>query len=81
MFLGVRLSAIRLKPTKEGKKMKAYSEKERINQSRNFNTVKNATFLFLCEFAGVVPTKRQASKYNNKKGAAFNARALYRTAM
>lgn len=60
--------------------MKAYSEKEKKNQDRNHGTIKNSTFLFLCRLAGVQPTSRQASKYNNRHGAAFNAKRLYRTA-
>ena len=37
----------------------------------NQNILKSEHFVDLCEKAGVQATKRQASKYNNKKGAAF----------
>ena len=35
---------------------------------------KDPNFVELCSKAGVQPTPRQASKYRNGKGAAFNAK-------
>ena len=40
----------------------------------NKATLENEIFLKSCEMAGVTPTKRQASKWNNKKGAAYKGR-------
>jgi hypothetical protein len=38
---------------------------------KNDHTLKNEIFLQSCERVGIKPTRRQASKWNNKKGAAF----------
>ena len=48
-------------------------EKEGVVDRRNANesTLKNDVFLKACEAVGTKPTKRQASKWNNKKGAAY----------
>lgn len=38
---------------------------------KNSNLLKSDYFINLCKHAEVEPTKRQASKYNNKKGSAY----------
>lgn len=38
---------------------------------RNQDTLKNEHFVQACNLAGIPSTKRQASKFNNKKGAAY----------
>lgn len=45
-------------------------EKTQANKS----TLKNKEFLWACKEAGIEPTKRQASKWNNKRGKAYNYR-------
>jgi len=40
----------------------------------NKSTLSNEKFIKACEKAGITPTRRQASKYNNKKGAAYKVR-------
>lgn len=45
-------------------------DNERMRQNRNKQAKGNPTFLAACEKAGVQPTHRQASKWNNKRGAA-----------
>ncbi|MFW6242763.1 MAG: hypothetical protein ACOC2W_01255 [bacterium] len=40
-------------------------------EKKNKNIMSNETFLKACEMLGIEPTKRQASKYNNKKGSAY----------
>jgi len=42
------------------------------NRVDNKQFAKSKWFIDVCNFAGVVPTRRQASKYRNKKGKAFN---------
>lgn len=37
---------------------------------------KNKEFQVACEAAGIAPTKRQASKYRNKRGLAYRHRHL-----
>lgn len=34
---------------------------------------KDEEFIAWCEFVGIEPTKRQASKFRNRKGLAYNA--------
>jgi len=38
---------------------------------RNEGVLKSKGFIAACHAAGVEPTKRQASKWSNKKGAAY----------
>ena len=38
---------------------------------QNQDTLKNEHFVQACNLAGIPSTKRQASKFNNKKGAAY----------
>ena len=38
----------------------------------NKELASSKSFVALCEEAGVAPTKRQASKFRNGKGAAYN---------
>ena len=48
--------------------------KEQLRSLRNSKTLKSSEFLTACAKVGVEgipPTKRQASKWNNKKGAAY----------
>ena len=44
---------------------------EKCRQEHNKNTLKSKKFQELCKKAGVAPTTRQASKFNNRKGLAF----------
>jgi len=50
----------------------------KINDIMNLNhkdfALKIKTFKASCEKAGIEPTKRQASKYRNKKGKAYMAK-------
>jgi len=46
-------------------------EGERRRQERNKATFSSKRFVDLCHSAGVPPTTRQASKFNNQKGAAY----------
>ncbi len=41
---------------------------------RNKATLGNSQFIKACEVVGIPATPRQASKWNNKKGKAYNAR-------
>jgi hypothetical protein len=43
-------------------------------QSNHEFAKSNGTFIQACEAAGVEPTVRQASKFRNKRGAAYNAK-------
>lgn len=45
-----------------------------VRAQRNKSTLTSPIFLKACETVGIEPTKRQASKWNNKKGKAYNAR-------
>jgi len=45
--------------------------KNAIRAERNKNTMRDETFLDACKAVNVEPTKRQSSKYNNKKGMAY----------
>ena len=38
---------------------------------QNINRLKSTSFKNACKVAGINPTKRQASKWNNLKGAAY----------
>ena len=38
----------------------------------NKSTITNDIFVKSCEAVNIKPTKRQASKWNNKKGLAYN---------
>ena len=40
----------------------------------NKSTLNSGKFTKACEKAGVTPSRRQASKFNNEKGAAFKVR-------
>lgn len=44
-------------------------KRKRVN-NRQF--AKARWFMDVCGFAGIVPTKRQASKYRNEKGKAYS---------
>ena len=39
---------------------------------RNKAVLGSEAFIKACEYVGIKPTKRQASKWNNKKGKAYN---------
>ena len=45
---------------------------EKYRQEANKSVFKQPDFVKACENAGLKPTKRQASKWNNKHGAAYN---------
>lgn len=47
-------------------------EQKRINRNRSIK--KNEIFQEACKRAGVPATNRQASKWNNKRGAAFRGK-------
>jgi len=46
-------------------------KEELARRNRNTAILTNALFLQACESVGTEPTKRQASKWNNKKGLAY----------
>lgn len=41
--------------------------------NKNSKTLKSPNFLKCCELVGINPTRRQASKFNNKRGLAYTA--------
>lgn len=43
-----------------------------VRAASNKGVFESANFKKCCEIAGIPVTKRQASKWNNKKGAAYN---------
>ena len=43
-----------------------------IKEQQNISRKADQNFQSACEDAGIKVTKRQASKWNNKKGAAYN---------
>ena len=47
---------------------------ELARQEANKSTLNSGKFIKACEKAGITPTKRQASKFNNQKGAAYKVR-------
>ena len=49
----------------------AMPEGQKKRQDRNRNVMESPTFEEACEVVDIKPTKRQASKWNNKKGLAF----------
>lgn len=51
-----------------------HGERKRVREGKNKGRLKDPKFLKACELAGVEPTKRQASKWNNQYGAAFARR-------
>lgn len=58
----------------ENPKLKAITKREEAKQARtnrNLSTLSSGTFKDACSAAGVTPTARQASKFNNGYGAAF----------
>jgi len=61
--------------TDEQKKADAHAERQRHKTVKggikNAEFAKDKNFIDLCEAAGVKPTKRQASKYRSKRGAAY----------
>jgi len=50
------------------------SVEEMARQDANVSTFNQPVFTTACDNAGIKITKRQASKWNNKKGAAYNFR-------
>lgn len=50
-------------------------EQRRIDRNRGIQ--KNDIFKQACKAVGVMPTKRQASKWNNKKGMAYKGRRAH----
>lgn len=49
-------------------------EAEEKRRARNAATLEKSKFLRACESAKIPPTKRQARKWNNKKGLAYRTR-------
>ena len=45
-------------------------------REKNKNTKESRIFQQACESVGIEPTKRQASKWNNKKGLAYKGRLI-----
>ena len=46
-----------------------------VRAEANKNTMESASFKTACEVAGVEPTRRQASRWNMKRGSAWTNRA------
>ena len=47
-------------------------KKERAR--RNLETMKNKAFIEACKLVDIEPTRRQAGKWNNKKGKAYESK-------
>ncbi len=48
--------------------------RKKEGEQRNKGALSDKRFLDACKLADVEPTKRQASKWNNKRGAAYARR-------